>query len=195
MAITISPSPRVRTSPFYACTMAEGAVTATTYNHMLMPTGYGDPIGEYWRLINGVSMWDVSVQRQVELRGPDAGRLAQALVPRKLDKMKPGQGWYVPICDHRGILLNDPVLLKLAEDCFWLSLADGDILFWARAIAGERGLDVEVTEPDVSPLAIQGPKAEDVVASLFDDSIRSIGHFRFREVELEGIPLVIARSG
>ena len=195
MSFTISASPRVRPSPYYQATIADGVKSFTTYNHMLMPTSYGDPMGEYWRLINGVAMWDVAVERQVQLKGPDAGKLAQALVPRKLAKQAIGQGWYVPVCDHDGILLNDPVLLKLAEDCYWFSIADGDILFWARAIAGERKLDVEVTEPDVSPLAIQGPKAEDVVANLFDDSIRQIGHFQFREMELDGIPLLVARSG
>ena len=195
MPFTISTSPRVRPSPFYHATIADGVTSFTTYNHMMMPTSYGDPMAEYWRLIEGVSMWDVAVERQVQLKGPDAGLLAQALVPRNLSKQKIGQGWYVPVCDHRGVLLNDPVLLKLAEDCYWFSIADGDVLFWARAIAGERGLDVEVTEPDVSPLAIQGPKAEDVVASLFDDSIRGLGHFRFREMDLDGIPLIVARSG
>ncbi|MEL7468455.1 MAG: glycine cleavage T C-terminal barrel domain-containing protein [Pseudomonadota bacterium] len=195
MAFTISSSPRVRPSPFYHATIADGVVSFTTYNHMMMPTSYGDPMAEYWRLINGVAMWDVAVERQVQLKGPDAGRLAQVLVPRNLSKLKVGRGWYVPVCDHDGILINDPVLLKLAEDLYWFSIADQDMLFWARAIAGERKLDVEVTEPDVSPLAIQGPMAEDVVASLFDESIRDIGHFRFREMELEGIPLIVARSG
>lgn len=195
MPLTISPSPRLRRSPFYDATIADGAVSFSPYNHMLMPTGYGDPMGEYWRLINGVAMWDVSVERQVQLAGPDAARLAQVLVPRKIAKQPVGMGWYAPVCDHRGVLINDPILLKLSEDRFWLSIADSDVLLWARAIAAERGLNVEVTEPDVSPLAIQGPKADDVVEALFDSSIRSMGYFRFREVELDGIPLMLARSG
>jgi len=195
MAHEISPSPRVRQSPYFEATCAEGVTSFTVYNHMLMPTSYGDPMGEYWRLIDGVSMWDVACQRQVEITGPDASRLVQMLVPRKVGTQPTGMGWYVPVCDHHGVILNDPILLKLAEDRFWLSTADSDVLFWARAIAGERGLTVEITEPDVSPLAIQGPKAEDVVAALFDSSIRSMGHFRFREMELDGIPLVLARSG
>jgi glycine cleavage system aminomethyltransferase T len=106
-----------------------------------------------------------------------------------------GKGWYAPVCDHRGVLINDPILLRLAEDRFWLSIADSDLRLWARAVAGERRLQAEVTEPDVSPLAIQGPKAEGVVAALLDDSVRSLGHFRFREMDLDGIPLVVARSG
>jgi len=195
MSFTISPSPRVRRSPFYEATVADGVVSFTSYNHMLMPTSYGDPGAEYDRLINHVSMWDVAVERQVQLKGPDAGKLAQVLTPRKLDKLTVGRGWYVAICDHRGVILNDPILLRVSDDQYWLSIADSDVLFWARAVAGERNLDVEITEPDVSPLAIQGPKAADVVGALFGDTATSLGHFAFREMSLEGIPLVVARSG
>jgi aminomethyltransferase len=187
MPAHFTPSPRIRRSPFFNST--------TVYNHMYMPTSYGDPMGEYWRLIRGVAMWDVACERQVELAGPEAGRLAQILCPRKLDNMKPGQGWYVPVCDHRGILLNDPILLKLADDRYWLSIADGDLLLWAKAVAAERSLDVKVSEPDASPLAVQGPKAIEVIVDLFGDAARSMGYFRFRETELDGIPLVLARSG
>ena len=191
----ISPSPRIRRSPFHDATVAEGVTAFSVYNRMLMPTSYGDPAAEYRRLTTGVAMWDVACERQVEIAGPDAARLVQILVPRRLEKLDVGMGWYAPICDHRGVLINDPILLKLASDRFWFSIADSELRLWARAIAAERGLDVEITEPDVSPLAVQGPKAEDVVAALFDDSIRSLGHFRFRELELDGIPLVLARSG
>jgi len=195
MAFTISPSPRVRRSPYHASTVADGVVSFTTYNHMLMPTSYGDPAAEYDRLLNGVAMWDVSVERQVQLEGPDAAALAQILTPRKLTGLESGVGWYVPICDHRGVLLNDPILLMHSPEKFWLSIADGDVLLWARAIATERGLDVTITEPDVSPLAVQGPKAESVVAALLGDDIRDIRHFRFKEMMLGDIPLVVARSG
>ncbi len=160
-----------------------------------MPTGYGDPMAEYWRLINGVSMWDVAVERQVEVSGPDAAKLVQVLAPRKLDRLEPGMGWYVPICDHRGTLINDPILLKHNDNKYWFSISDGDLMLWSRAIAAERGFDVNIHEPDVSPLAIQGPKAEDTVAALFGDQIRSIRHFRFQSMKLDDIPLVVARSG
>jgi glycine cleavage system aminomethyltransferase T len=160
-----------------------------------MPTGYGDREAEYWRLINGVSMWDVAVERQVEVSGPDAAQLVQVLTPRKLDRLKPGVGWYVPICDHRGTIINDPILLKVAENRYWFSIADGDLLLWSRAIAAERGLDVRIIEPDISPLAVQGPMAEDVVALLLGDEIRSIRHFHFRAMEIDNIPLMVARSG
>ncbi|MCC2112215.1 MAG: glycine cleavage system protein T [Hyphomicrobiales bacterium] len=189
------PSNRLRTSPYYAATVAAGVKSFTTYNQMLMPTGYGDPEGEYWRLINGVAQWDVAVERQVQLAGPDAGRLAQILAPRDLSKCKVDQGKYVALCNHAGTLINDPILLKLDDNRYWLSIADSNILFWARAIAAERRLNVEVTEPDVSPLAVQGPKAEDVVAAIFGDWVRDLRYFWFRETEIAGIPVAVARSG
>ena len=191
----ITPSARLRPSPYYEATVAEGVTAFTTYNHMLMPTSFGDPEGEYWRLMNGVSQWDVAVERQVELRGPDAGRLAQILTARDLSRCVPGQGKYVPLCNHDGVLINDPILLKLADDHYWLSIADSNIWFWAQAIAAERRLQVTVAEPDVSPLAVQGPKAEAVVAALCGDWVRDLKYFWFKETTLDGIPEVVARSG
>ena len=192
---SIAPSARLRPSPFFEATVAEGVQSFTTYNHMLMPTSYGDPLGEYWRLINGVSQWDVAVERQVQLKGPDAARLAQILSPRNLAKCAVGQGKYVPLCNHQGHLINDPIVLKLADDLFWLSIADSNIWFWARAIAAERGLNVEVSEPDVSPMALQGPKAAEVVANVVGDWVHSLKYFWFRQTEIQGIPVVVQRSG
>lgn len=191
----ISPTTRIRRSPFFDATVADGVVSFSPYNKMLMPTGYGDPEGEYWRIINGVSQWDVAVERQIELAGPDAGRLAQILAPRDLSKCIEGQGKYVALCNHAGTIINDPILLKLDDDRYWLSIADSDMLFWSRAIAAERRLDVKVTEPDVSPMAIQGPKSDDVIASIFGEWVRELKYFWFREVEIDGIPLMLARSG
>ncbi|MGB3179105.1 MAG: glycine cleavage T C-terminal barrel domain-containing protein [Albidovulum sp.] len=192
---TIHPTARLRPSPFYEATVAEGLATASVYNRMIMPASYGDKEAEYWRIINGVSMWDVSVERQVQLTGPDAGRLAQILSPRDLTKCKVGQGKYVALCNHDGVLINDPILLKLDEDRYWFSIADSDIWYWARAIAAERGLNVQISEPDVSPLAVQGPKAEDVVALIFGDWVRDVKYFWFRETEIDGIPVAVQRSG
>lgn len=192
---SIFPSARLRPSPFYESAVAEGMVQASIYNGMIMPTSYGDPEAEYWRIINGVSQWDVGVERQVQLKGPDAGKLAQILSPRDLSKCRIGQGKYIPLCNHRGTIINDPILLKLAEDLYWFSIADSDMWVWARAIAAERGLDVEVSEPDVSPMALQGPKAEDVVAHVLGDWVREIKYFWFRETEIEGIPVAVQRSG
>jgi glycine cleavage system aminomethyltransferase T len=189
------PTARVRPSPFFESAVAEGMVAGNVYNRMIMPTSYGKPEEEYWRLINGVSQWDVGVERQVQLKGPDAGKLAQILSPRDLSTCKHGQGKYVPLCNHRGTVINDPILLKHADDLYWLSIADSDIWFWASAIAAERGLNVDISEPDVSPMALQGPKAEDVVAHVMGDWVRSLKYFWFKDAEIEGIPVAVQRSG
>ena len=191
----IAASTRTRPSPYFPATVTEGVQSFTTYNQMLMPSSYGRPEEEYWRIINGVSQWDVAVERQVQLQGPDAGRLAQILAPRDLNKCVVGQGKYVALCNHSGTIINDPILLKLDDDRYWLSIADSNIWFWAGAIAAERGLRVKVTEPDVSPMAIQGPKAEDVVAAIFGDWVRQLKYFWFRETSIAGIPVAVARSG
>jgi glycine cleavage system aminomethyltransferase T len=192
---SIFPTARLRPSPFYEAAVAEGMVAASIYNRMIMPTGYGHPEDEYWRLIKGVSQWDVGIERQVQLKGTDAGKLAQILSPRDLSSCKVGQGKYVPLCNHRGTIINDPIVLKLTDELYWLSIADSDIWLWAGAIAAERGLDVEVSEPDVSPMALQGPSAENVVAAVLGDWVRELKYFWFRETEIEGIPVVVQRSG
>lgn len=195
MPFNIAIGPRERKSPYFDATVADGVTTFTVYNHTYMPVSYGDPAAEYDRLINGVSMWDVAGERQVQLKGPDAAALAAILTTRNIADAQIGQGKYAPICDEAGTLLNDPILLKLDEDLYWFSIADSDHLLWAKAIAAGRDLDVEITEPDVSPLAIQGPKAMDVAESLLGGWVRDLRYFWFREAELEGIPLLVARSG
>ena len=195
MTYSIHIGPNIRTSPYFEATVADGVRSFSVYNHMAIPGHFGDPEAEYDRLLNGVAMWDVAAQRQVQLDGPDAMALAQLLTPRNLSGTKAGQGRYVPMCDHDGWLINDPVLLPLSETCVWLSIADSDIALWAAAMGRERGLDVRVGEPDVSPLAIQGPKAMDVASSLMGDWVRALKYFQFRETELDGIPLIVARSG
>ena len=195
MSLQLSLGARVRKSPFFDACCKAGLAAASVYNHMYMPTSYGDPVAEYERLVNGVAMWDVAVERQVALKGPDALALARILTPRNLDGLQIGQGKYVPICNYQGYLINDPVLLQIDDDEIWLSIADSDIGLWASAVAGTLGLDVSVFEPDVSPLAVQGPKAVEVVAALFGDWVRDLRYFGFRLTEIDGIPLVVARSG
>ncbi len=191
----IGPNTRLKVSPFYKSTLAEGVAGFSPYNRMLMPVSYGDLAAEYARLTKGVSQWDVAVERQVQLKGPDAVRLAQILSVRDLSGLTENKGKYVPMCDHRGTLINDPVVLQLDDDLIWYSIADKDILMWARCVAAERGLNVELSEPDVSPLAVQGPKAELVMASVFGDWVKDLKYFWFKQTELMGIPLVVARSG
>lgn len=142
-----------------------------------------------------MSQWDVAVERQVQLQGPDAGRLAQILTARNLSKCHIGQGKYAPLCNHAGVLINDPILLKLSDDLYWFSIADSNVWFWARAIAEERGLNVRISEPDVSPMAVQGPHAEAVVAAVFGNWIKELKYFWFKETQIAGIPVVVARSG
>jgi len=192
---SIHPTARLRPSPFYDSAVAAGMTSASIYNRMIMPSSYGDPEAEYWRIVEGVSMWDVGVERQVQLQGPDALTLAQLLTPRDLSTCAYGQGKYAPICNHDGVLINDPIVLKFADDLLWLSIADSDIWYWAKAIAAERGLRVQVSEPDVSPMAVQGPKAETVVSGLLGDWVKDLKYFWFKETELNGIPLVVQRSG
>lgn len=195
MSFNISIGPNIRKSPYFDATVAAGVACFSVYNHMYIPAHYGDPDAEYRCLMEGVAIWDVGAQRQVEIAGPDATALVNYLSARDIADTCTGQGRYLPICDYDGYLINDPVALKLAEDRYWLSIADSDIELWAKAIASERRLRVRVSEPDVSPLAVQGPKAEDLIADLFGDWIREIRYFWFRETAIAGIPLVLARSG
>ncbi len=150
---------RLRRTPFFAATQRYGARGYTVYNHMLFPICFADLEEEYWHLINHVTLWDVAVERQVEITGPDAFRFANMLTPRDLAKCAVGQGKYVVITAEDGGIVNDPVLLRLGENHFWLALADSDVLLWARGVALHSGLNVRITEPDVSPVQIQGPKA------------------------------------
>ncbi|NRB35934.1 MAG: dimethylsulfoniopropionate demethylase [Rhodobacteraceae bacterium] len=191
----ISPSRRLRRTPFSKGVEAAGVKSYTVYNRMLLPTVFESPEADYHHLKNHVQIWDVSCERQVELRGPDAGRLMQMLTPRDLRRMLPGQCYYVPIVDETGGMLNDPVAVKLAEDRWWISIADSDLLLWVKGIANGYRLDVLVDEPDVSPLAVQGPKAEDLVAKVFGPRVRDIRFFRFDWFQFQGMDLPIARSG
>lgn len=187
---------RRRKSPFYDATVAAGVESFTIYNAMYMPVGFGDPAAEYRRLTEGVALWDVGGERQVEIAGPDAFVLANYLSARDLNGMGVGRARYAPLCDYQGRLINDPVILRVDEDRFWLSLADSEVLLWARAIAGERSYDVEIFEPDVSPLAIQGPLAADLARDLFGaELVDSLGFFHHVPVQLDDVPITLCRSG
>ncbi len=191
----IALSRRLRRTPFSEGVEAAGVKGYTVYNRMLLPTVFRSVQEDYRHLKEAVQVWDVSCERQVELRGPDASRLMQMLTPRDLRGMNAGQCYYVPIVDETGGMLNDPVAVKLAEDRWWISIADSDLLFWVKGIAYGYRLDVLVDEPDVSPLAIQGPHADDLMAEVFGDAVRDIRFFRFGMFEFQGRSLVVARSG
>tara|TARA_R110000765_G_scaffold249488_1_gene351244 strand:+ start:934 stop:1998 length:1065 start_codon:yes stop_codon:yes gene_type:complete len=174
---------------------AAGVKAYTVYNHMLLPTVFESVQDDYHHLKEAVQVWDVACERQVELRGPDAARLMQMLTPRDLRGMLPGRCFYVPIVDETGGMLNDPVAVKLAEDRWWISIADSDLMLWVKGIANGYRLDVLIDEPDVSPLAIQGPKADDLMARVFGDAVRDIRFFRFGMFDFQGRSLAVARSG
>jgi dimethylsulfoniopropionate demethylase len=193
--VQLALSRRLRRTAFSDGVEAAGVKAYTVYNHMLLPTVFRSVEEDYRHLKEAVQIWDVAVERQVELRGPDAGRLLQMLTPRDLRGMLPGQCYYVPIVDETGGMLNDPVAVKLSEDRYWISIADSDLLYWVKGIAYGYRLDVLVDEPDISPLAVQGPKADDLMASVFGDGVRDIRFFRFGVYQFQGRDLVIARSG
>ncbi len=184
-----------RKSPYYQRTVEAGCTSWDLYNHMLIPTLYDDDVKEYWHLVNHVTLWDVAVERQVEISGPDAARFMQLLTPRDLSKTAVGQCKYVLICAPKGGIVNDPILLKLAEDRFWLSLADSDALLFAMGVQALAGLDVELREPDVSPLQVQGPRSKDVMAKLFGDEVTNLKYYWCAETEVDGIPVVVSRTG
>jgi aminomethyltransferase len=162
---------------------------------MYIPRDFGDPEQNFWNLVNDAILCDVAVERQVEITGPDAAKFVQMLTPRDLSKMAVGQCKYILITNAQGGILNDPILLRLAENHFWISLADSDILLWAQGVAVHSGMDVSICEPDVSPLQLQGPKSGEIMRALFGDSIMDLKYYWLREVDLDGIPLIVSRTG
>jgi len=186
---------RLRRSPFFEAEQRYGPLGYTVYNHTLFPIRYDDLEKEYWHLLNHVTLWDVAVERQVEITGPDAFRFTSMLTPRDLSTCAVGQGKYVLITSPKGGIVNDPVLLRLGENHFWLALADSDVLLYAMGLAAHAGMDVEIGEPDVSPLQIQGPKSKEVVSELFGEAVLDLRYYHFLETELDGIPVVVTRTG
>lgn len=186
---------QIRKSPYFDATVRWGAQGFSVYNHMYIPRDFGDPEQNFWNLVDQAILCDVAVERQVEITGPDAAKFTQMLTCRDLSKMAVGQCKYILITNADGGILNDPILLRLAENHFWISLADSDILLWAQGVAVHSGLNVQIKEPDVSPLQLQGPNSGLIMQELFGDSITDLKYYWLRELELEGIPLVVSRTG
>jgi glycine cleavage system aminomethyltransferase T len=186
---------RIRKSPFFYASRRHGVAMYSVYNHMYHPRHYGDPVAEYWQLLEGVTLWDVGVERQVEITGPDAFALTNMLVARDLSKCEVGQCKYVFVTAPDGGIINDPVLLRLGEDHFWLSLADGDVLLWALGVAHGSGLDVTIREADVGPVQIQGPKSGAVMVELFGTDVLEVPYYFLRRYELAGMQLLVSRTG
>jgi aminomethyltransferase len=186
---------QIRKSPYFDSTVKWGATGFSVYNHMYIPRDFGSPEQNFWNLIEKSILCDVAVERQVEITGPDAYKFIQLLTPRDLSKLSIGQCKYVLIVNNDGGILNDPVLLRLAENHFWLSLADSDVLLWAQGVSVNSGLDVKISEPDVSPLQLQGPTSQEIMVKLFGEDIRDLKYYWLREYQLDGIPLIVSRTG
>ncbi len=186
---------QIRKSPYFNATVRWGAQAFSVYNHMYIPRDFGDPEQNFWNLVNDAILCDVAVERQVEITGPDAAKFTQMLTARDLSAMAVGQCKYILITNADGGILNDPILLRLAENHYWISLADSDILLWAQGVAVHSGMAVTIREPDVSPLQLQGPKSGQVMQALLGDAIMDLRYYWLREVELDGIPLIVSRTG
>jgi aminomethyltransferase len=187
--------PWYRKSPYYEATKRYGCQSWGLYNHMLLPTLYDDPVNEYRALREDVTIWDVSVERCVEISGPDAFELTNLITCRDLTKVAVMQARYVLLTTHWGGIVNDPVLLRLAEDRFWLALADSDALLFVAGVAAGRGMDVEIRETEVAPMQIQGPRSRDLIRDLLGDAVADLRYYFCAEAEVDGIPLVVSRTG
>jgi aminomethyltransferase len=186
---------QIRKSPYFDATVKWGATGFSVYNHMYIPRDFGDPEQNFWNLVNDAILCDVAVERQVQITGPDAARFAQLLTPRDLSQMAVGQCKYVLITNAEGGIINDPIMLRLEENKFWISLADSDVLLWAQGVATHAGMDVDICEPDASPLQLQGPRSMDIMKALFGDDVADMKYYWLRHMELDGMKLVVSRTG
>ena len=187
--------PWYRKSPFFEATLRHGCTAYDIYNHMYLPSYFHDPVDEYWHLLKHVTIWDVAVERIVEITGRDAFEFTNMLTCRDLARCAVGQCKYAPIIDESGGIINDPVLLRLGENHFWLALADSDVLLWAKGAALNSGMKVELKEPDVSPIQIQGPYSKPVMEALFGDRLGGLKYYYCTETNLGDIPVVVSRTG
>jgi glycine cleavage system aminomethyltransferase T len=187
---------RIRKSPYFYASRRHGVQRYSVYNHTYHPRHYGDPIAEYWHLLNSVTMWDVGVERQIEISGPDAFRFTNFMVPRDMNKCEVRQAKYVFVTAPDGGIINDPVLLRLEDNRFWLSLADSDVGLWAQGLAYNSGMDVTIKEIDVAPVQIQGPKSKELMVELFGNRILEIPYyFMSEDMELNGMRVCVSRTG
>lgn len=191
----ISLGSRVRKSPYFESTKQAGAKAFSIYNHMYMPTLYTSVVDEYWSMVNDVVMIDVGVERQIEISGPDAHKLIQFITPRDVSNCDLGKCYYILLTGEDGGIINDAVLLRLNDEQFWVSPGDGDVLLWIEGVAVNSGMDVNIYEPDVSPLQMGGPKSPHVMYELFGDLAIDLGYYRAAQTEVNGIPLVLGRTG
>ena len=188
-------SRRVRSTPYTSRIEKQGVTAYTVYNHMLLPAAFGSLEESCDHLKKNVQVWDVAAERQVEISGKDATKLVQLMTCRDLSKSKVGRCYYCPLIDENGNLVNDPVILKLAEDRWWISIADSDVIFFAKGLASGNKFDVKIFEPIVDILAVQGPKSFDLMEKVFGEKIKELKFFGFDYFTFNGAKHLIARSG
>ncbi len=191
----IAKSRRVRSTPYTSRIENQGVTAYTVYNHMLLPAAFGSLEESCDHLKKNVQIWDVAAERQVEISGKDAAKLVQLMTCRDLSKSKVGRCYYCPLIDENGNLVNDPVILKLAEDRWWISIADSDVIFFAKGLASGNKFDVKIFEPIVDILAVQGPKSFDLMEKVFGEKIKELKFFGFDYFTFNGAKHLIARSG
>ena len=193
-------STRVRKSPYWHLSIEAGAWRATVYNRMYHPRGYvkpedGGAMAEYDALVNRVTLWNVAVERQIRVKGPDAEAFVDYVITRDATKIKPMHGKYCILCNEKGGILNDPVLLRLAEDEFWFSISDSDLNLWFQGVNLGRKWDVDIEEIDVAPLQVQGPLSEALMADIVGEKVREIPYYGLMHAEIGGVPVVISQTG
>lgn len=188
-------SRRLRKTPYTSRVLEQGAKAFTVYNHMLLPTEFVSLEEDYWHLCSAVQVWDVSVERQISISGPDANRLVQLMTPRDISNTQSGRCVYLPLADKDGKLINDPIGMLVDEDHWWLSIADSDVRLWALGLASGFNLDVKICEADVWPLAVQGPKSEELMIRLFGIEVADIRFFRHRTMTYRDSQFIVSRSG
>ena len=192
---SIAKSRRIRSTPYTSRIEKQGVTSYTVYNHMLLPAAFGSIEDSYHHLKKDVQVWDVAAERQVEISGKDSAKLVQLMTCRDLSKSKVGRCYYCPIIDDSGNLVNDPVILKIADDKWWISIADSDVIFFAKGLASGNNFDVKILEPTVDIMAIQGPKSFDLMKKVFGKAITELKFFGFDYFDFKGTKHLIARSG
>ncbi|PSP91707.1 glycine cleavage system protein T [Halobacteriales archaeon QS_4_66_20] len=194
-------STRVRKSPFFHKSFGEnGAWRCTVYNRLYHPRGLVEPedggaMAEYEALTNSVTIWDVAVERQIRVKGPDAEALTNYVVTRDVSTMDAMDGKYVILCNEDGGVLNDPVLLRPEEDEFWFSISDSTLMQWLQGVNVGMDFDVEIDEIDVAPMQIQGPLSEDVMIDVVGEEVSEIPYYGLMESEIDGCEVLISQTG
>ncbi len=191
---------RVRKSAYWHLSAQAGCWRASIYNRMYHPRGYvrpedGGAMVEYDSLVNHVTMWNVAVERQIQVKGPDACDFVNFVITRDATKIPPMRARYVILCNEQGGMLNDPVLLRVAEDEYWFSLSDSDLMYWLQGVNLGRRFDVEINEIDVAPVQIQGPKSADLMADLFGPEVRDIPSYGLYAGSIEGCEVIVSQTG